>query len=46
MTRELDPFDVLVELLGSGDFPGEVLDVEAAARIILQRLDDAGFQIR
>ena len=44
--RELDPLDVLIELLGSGDFPGEVLDVEAAARIIIQRLDDAGFQIR
>jgi hypothetical protein len=46
MTRELDPLDVLIDLLGSGDFPGEVLDPEAAARIIIQRLDDAGFQIR
>jgi hypothetical protein len=44
--RELDPFDVLVDLLGSGDFPGECFDTEAAARLILQRLDDAGFQIR
>ena len=38
--RELDPLDVLIDLLGSADFPAEVLDPEAAARIILQRLDD------
>jgi hypothetical protein len=46
VTRELDPLDVLIDLLGSADFPAEVLDPEAAARIIIQRLDDAGFQIR
>ena len=26
MTRELDPIDVLDDLLGSADFPAEVLD--------------------
>ena len=43
--RELTPQDVLVDLLGSGDFPAEVLDPEAAAWIILRRLFDAGFAI-
>jgi len=43
--RELDPRDVLADLLGSGDFPAEVLDPEGAARIILERLNDAGFKI-
>ena len=43
--RELDPRDVLVDLLGSGDFPAEVLDPAEAVRIILQRLEDAGFTV-
>jgi hypothetical protein len=43
--RALRPEDVLVDLLGSGDFPGEVLDTEAAAFIILRRLYDAGFEV-
>jgi hypothetical protein len=43
--QELDPLDVLADLLGSGDFPAEVLDPEAAARIIMERLTDAGFTI-
>jgi hypothetical protein len=43
--RELAPQEVLEDLLGSGDFPAEVLDPEAAARIIIQRLLDAGFAI-
>jgi hypothetical protein len=42
---ELHPRDVLADLLGSGDFPAEVLDPEAAARIILRRLEDAGFEV-
>ena len=42
--RELDPLDVLIDLLGEPPF--ELADPEAAARIIIQRLDDAGFQIR
>ena len=41
----LTPEDVLVDLLGSGDFPAEVLDPEAAAWIILRRLFDAGFEV-
>jgi hypothetical protein len=42
---ELTPRDVLSDLLGSGDFPAEVLDPEAAAEIILKRLEDAGFEV-
>jgi hypothetical protein len=44
--RELHPREVLADLLGSGDFPAEVLDPERAADIIIQRLIDAGFEIR
>ena len=43
--RELTPQDVLADLLGSGDFPAEVLDPEAAAWVILRRLFDAGFEV-
>jgi hypothetical protein len=43
--RDLDPRDVLIDLLGSGDFPGECFDTVEAARIILRRLEDAGFEI-
>ena len=43
--RELLAEDVLVDLLGSGDFPAQVLDPEAAAWIILRRLFDAGFEV-
>jgi hypothetical protein len=43
--RELRPREVLADLLGSGDFPAEVLDPEPAADIIIQRLIDAGFEI-
>lgn len=42
---ELHPKDVLADLLGSGDFPAEVLDPEGAAQIIIQRLIDSGFEI-
>jgi hypothetical protein len=45
MTRELDPIDVLADLLGSGDFPVEIADSVEAAKIILQRLRDAGFDV-
>jgi hypothetical protein len=37
---ELTPQHMLVDLLGSGDFPAQVLDPEAAAWIILRRLFD------
>ncbi len=41
----LTPLDVLIDLLGGGDFDHEILDARAAARLIIQRLADAGFQI-
>jgi hypothetical protein len=43
--RELDPLDVLIDLLGGADFDHEILDPEAAARLIIERLTDAGFEI-
>jgi hypothetical protein len=43
--RELTPQEVLADLLGSGDFPAEVMDPEGAAEIVLRRLDDAGFKV-
>jgi hypothetical protein len=43
---ELTPKHVLVDLFGSGDFPTEILDPEAAAEIVIQRLTDAGFEIK
>jgi hypothetical protein len=45
MSNQLCPEDVLADLLGSGDFPAEVLYPEAAARIILNRLLDSGFEV-
>ena len=44
--NELTPKDVLVDLFGSADFPVEVLDPERAAEIVIQRLLDAGFEIK
>jgi hypothetical protein len=43
---ELTPKHVLVDLFGSADFPVEVLDPERAAEIVIQRLIDAGFEIK
>ena len=43
--RDLDPLDVLADLLGGADFDHEILDPEAAARLIIERLRDAGFKI-
>jgi len=43
--RELHPQEVLADLLGSGDFPVEIADPDAAARIIIQWLNDSGFAI-
>ncbi len=45
MNAPLTPQEVLEDLLGSDDFPAEVLDTEAAAWIILRRLFDAGFVV-
>jgi hypothetical protein len=41
----LTPQEVLEELLGSEDFPVVIVDTRAAARIILRRLEDAGFEV-
>jgi hypothetical protein len=43
---ELTPQHVLAELFGSDDFPAMVLDTEAAAEIVIQRLLDTGFEIK
>lgn len=43
--RELHPLDVLIDLLGGAEFDHEILDPAAAARIIIERLEDAGFTI-
>jgi hypothetical protein len=44
-TAELRPADVLADLLGSGDFPAEVLDPVGAAAVVIERLLDAGFEV-
>jgi hypothetical protein len=41
---ELDPKDVLTDLFDSDDLP--LPDPEAAAGIVIQRLVDAGFEIK
>ncbi len=43
---ELTPQHVLTDLFGSSDFPAEILDPVHAAEIVIQRLHDAGFEIR
>jgi hypothetical protein len=43
--KELTPEEVLIDLLGGADFDHEILDARAAARLILERLRDAGFMI-
>jgi hypothetical protein len=43
--RELTPQEVLEDLLGSEDFPVVIVDTRAAVRIILRRLEDAGFEV-
>ena len=43
---ELTPQHVLADPFGSADFPAEVLDPERAAEIVIQRLTDAGFEIK
>jgi hypothetical protein len=43
---ELTPQHILADLFGSGDFPAEILDPEHAAEIVIQRLRDAGFEIK
>ena len=38
--------DLLVDLFGSGDFPAEILDPAHAADVVIERLLDAGFEIK
>jgi hypothetical protein len=43
---DLTPQHVLADLFGSADFPAEILDPERAGEIVVQRLLDAGFEIK
>jgi hypothetical protein len=43
--RELLPRETIEDLLGSDEFPAEIADTEGAAKLIIQRLIDAGFVI-
>jgi hypothetical protein len=43
--RELAPSEVLADLFGSDDWHGE-MTAECAAGIVLQRLTDAGFEVK
>jgi hypothetical protein len=44
--NELTPKDVLVDLFDSGGFPVPIPDPAATAEIVIQRLLDAGFEIK
>ena len=44
LVTELDPKDVLTDLFDSDDLP--LPNPEAAAEIVIQRLIDAGFEIK
>jgi len=43
---ELTPKHVLVDLFGGADFDHEILDPVQAAEIVIERLRDAGFEIK
>ena len=43
--RELSARDVLIDLFGGADFDHEILNAEAAAELVIERLKDAGFKI-
>ena len=43
---ELTPRHVLTDLFGGADFDHEILDPEHAADIVIERLRDAGFEIK
>jgi hypothetical protein len=45
-TFELTPQHVLTGLFDSDDWPESIPEPEAAAEIVVQRLIDAGFEIR
>jgi hypothetical protein len=44
--KELTPRHVLIDLFGGADFDHEILDPVHAADIVIERLRDAGFEIR
>jgi hypothetical protein len=44
--RELTPQRALADLFNSDDFPALIPDPQAAAEIVIQRLLDAGFEIK
>jgi hypothetical protein len=46
MSGHLTARDVLVDLFGGPDFDHEILDPERAADIVIERLRDAGFEIK
>ena len=46
ITSELSPQHVLADLLDSDDFPVPIPDPKAAAEIVVQRLINAGFEIK
>jgi hypothetical protein len=46
ITSELTPQHVPADLFDSDDFPAPIPDPEAAAEIVIQRLTDAGFEIK
>jgi hypothetical protein len=46
ITSELTPQHVLADLFDSDDFPAAIPDPEVAAEILIQRLIDAGFEIK
>jgi hypothetical protein len=46
ITSEITPQHVLADLFDSDGFPVPIPDSEAAAEIGIQRLTDAGFEIR
>ena len=43
---ELTPKHVLVDLFGGADFDHEILDPDQAADLVIDRLRDAGFEIK
>jgi hypothetical protein len=43
---ELTPRHVLADLFDSDDFPGSVRNLDEAAKIVVQRLIDSGFDIK
>jgi hypothetical protein len=46
IVSDLTPQHVLADLFDSDDFPVPIPDREAAAEIVIQRLIDAGFEIK